>query len=86
MSLGDKHRPIRTCISCGEKREKKDLLRLVPDENRVVRPDYNGSMPGRGAYVCGREECMRRAMQDRLLGKAFRMRGPFICGFRTPLQ
>jgi uncharacterized protein len=77
-----KHHPIRTCISCGEKRVKKELVRLVSDVNRVVKLDLRKSMPGRGAYVCTREKCMERAMQDRLLGKAFKVRGPFLCGFR----
>lgn len=81
-----KHYPIRTCISCGEKRVKKDLLRLVSDCDGLLKPDYRGVLPGRGAYVCEREECRRRAAHDRVLGKAFRMKGPFICWFRSEAQ
>lgn len=81
MTVNKKHSPVRTCISCGEKRVKKDLLRLVTNGKGVVNPDESGSMPGRGAYVCEREECRARASSNRLLGRVFRMPGPFKCGF-----
>ena len=35
MSRNRGHIPIRTCICCGAKREKKALIRLVLDENGV---------------------------------------------------
>ena len=44
--------PMRTCVSCGLKTAKRDLLRVVspPDGGAVV--DEKGKLNGRGAYVC----------------------------------
>ena len=51
MSVG-RRAPQRTCISCGAKTDKRDLLRIVsmPDDTVVV--DFTGRRNGRGAYVC----------------------------------
>ena len=45
--------PQRTCICCGLKTDKRELLRVVsePDDRVVV--DATGKKNGRGAYVCG---------------------------------
>ena len=44
--------PQRTCVSCGVKTGKRELLRLVsaPDGGVVV--DLTGKKNGRGAYLC----------------------------------
>lgn len=71
------HIPIRTCISCGAKRPKKDLVRLSSDkEGRLVK-DYSHKMNGRGAYVCDKESCMERLPGNRLLGRLFRKENDF---------
>ncbi|MBQ4160870.1 MAG: YlxR family protein, partial [Clostridia bacterium] len=33
--------------------------------------DFKGKLPGRGAYVCPQEECLRRARKARSLERAF---------------
>ncbi len=54
-----KHVPQRTCICCGLKMAKRDLLRVVsaPDGKIVV--DVTGRQNGRGAYICA--SCCRSA-------------------------
>ena len=44
--------PMRQCMGCGEKKEKKDLIRIIrtPDEEIVL--DVTGKKNGRGAYLC----------------------------------
>ena len=44
--------PQRSCIGCGTKKDKKDLIRIVrtPDGDIVL--DRTGKKAGRGAYVC----------------------------------
>ncbi|RJR38393.1 MAG: YlxR family protein [Desulfobacteraceae bacterium] len=61
-----KHDPIRTCISCGSKRSKAHLLRLVLDEHRCMAMDHAGTEPGRGAYVCREGSCLEQLPRKRL--------------------
>ena len=54
MSPGKRrHVPVRTCVSCGLKTAKRELLRVVasPDDGVVV--DEGGRRNGRGTYLCG---------------------------------
>ena len=65
------HLPQRTCVACGRKRAKHELLRLLTDGegNVVVDPDHRGV--GRGVYLCPEGDCLARVKQARLQ-KAFR--------------
>lgn len=62
--------PMRTCVGCRQKQEKKTLLRIVrsPDGNVCV--DDSGKRPGRGAYLCKSEACFKRAIRNESLAKA----------------
>ena len=72
------HIPIRTCISCGVKRSKNELIRLVLDvQGLVVRDDFN-KRQGRGAYVCPRKSCWESLRSRKLLNRAFRKEGRII--------
>lgn len=48
-------RVIRTCVSCGAKKEKTELVRFVYSEK--PEEDTDGNRHGRGAYVCDNEKC-----------------------------
>ena len=64
--------PMRTCIGCGARREKAELVRLVARDGKVE-VDAAKRSPGRGAYVCdGR--CARKAAQKRAFPRAFKAR------------
>ena len=76
MSRGRGHIPIRTCISCNTKRDKKDLFRLILDvDGRVIR-DTGGKGADRGAYVCKDECCLGTLKPSQRLRRAFRTEGP----------
>ena len=47
-----KHIPLRTCVSCGAKAAKRDMLRIVASKDGGVQLDPSGKADGRGAYVC----------------------------------
>lgn len=47
-----RHQPIRTCVVCGRKDVKRELLRLVRCQDGTAAIDPDGRLPGRGAYVC----------------------------------
>ena len=73
MGKPRKHIPIRTCISCGAKRNKDELIRLVIDrEGRLIK-DYKGKMHGRGAYVCKNSSCHEQLPHNRRLKRLFRI-------------
>jgi len=46
-----KKQPLRTCVVTKEKCLKKDLLRIVRNENGVAEIDLTGKLNGRGAYI-----------------------------------
>lgn len=52
--------PIRTCVACRRRTEKRDLLRWVVDAEGRPAPDPDARAPGRGGYVCRTEECVER--------------------------
>jgi predicted RNA-binding protein YlxR (DUF448 family) len=75
MGKGKGHIPIRTCLSCGAKRGKDELIRLgLTPENRLIRDD-RGAYPGRGAYVCKNKSCQEKLSHNRHLGRRFRTNG-----------
>ena len=44
--------PLRTCVSCGLKTAKRELLRIVSTPEGDVAVDQGGKLNGRGAYLC----------------------------------
>ena len=72
MGKGKGHIPQRTCISCGERRNKKELIRLTLDQNNQVVRDDSGTKQGRGAYICKSSHCLRRLSNHKRLNKVFR--------------
>ena len=65
--------PMRTCIACREEKPKKEMLRVVKNAAGEIRLAFSGKLPGRGAYVCGNGDCIRKLRKYRLLNKAFSM-------------
>lgn len=63
--------PLRMCISCREMKPKAEMLRIVRNAEGGIRLDFSGKLPGRGAYICNREECIVRLRRQRLLNKTF---------------
>ncbi|MBW2609281.1 MAG: YlxR family protein [Deltaproteobacteria bacterium] len=66
------HIPIRTCISCGVRRDKNELIRLSLDAEGQLIKDIEGKMHGRGAYVCKIRTCQEQLSKNRRLHKLFR--------------
>lgn len=72
MGLSKGHIPIRTCISCGAKKNKNHLIRLILDNSGKLVRDFSGRMPGRGAYICELPICMEKLFKNRRLNNIFR--------------
>ena len=63
--------PMRQCVGCREHRPKRELVRIVRSPEGVVSLDFSGKANGRGAYLCRRPECLRKAVRARALERAF---------------
>ena len=63
--------PMRMCIACREMKPKKEMFRVVKNAEGEVAVDATGKMPGRGAYICGAEDCQKKLTDKKLLHKAF---------------
>ena len=59
--------PLRQCLGCREMKPKKELIRVVRSPEGVVSMDPVGKKPGRGAYVCRSEACLKRAIKQKQL-------------------
>ncbi|MGN1298629.1 MAG: RNase P modulator RnpM [Candidatus Scatovivens sp.] len=68
-----KKQPTRRCIVCNEKKEKRDLLRIVRTPERKIEIDLTGKKNGRGAYICKKEECLNKAIKTKKIDKIFEM-------------
>ncbi len=64
MTAVKRHVPFRTCVSCGSKKDKRGLTRIVASPGGGAEVDPTGKLPGRGAYLC-REGGCAEGPQDR---------------------
>ncbi len=68
--MKNKKIPLRKCISCNERKAKKDLVRLVKKDNKEVEIDLTGKANGRGAYLCLNLECLDEAEKTKKISRA----------------
>ena len=69
-----KRQPVRTCMGCNEKREKKQLIRIVKNKINEISLDKTGKLEGRGAYICDDIQCLERIIKSKRLEKIFDMK------------
>jgi len=73
MSRGKGHVPVRTCVSCGAKRSKKEMLRFVLSQDKRLLRDDSGHEAGRGAYACRVSSCIDALMNRKRVETVFRV-------------
>lgn len=61
--------PLRMCIGCNEMKPKKELIRVVKNNEGEVSIDLVGKKPGRGAYICKCMDCFEKAYKSKRLNK-----------------
>ena len=64
--------PQRSCIGCGEKKDKKDLLRIVRSPEGEYAVDLQGRKNGRGAYLCKNLSCQEKAEKKNAFFRSFK--------------
>lgn len=63
--------PMRMCIACHEMKAKKEMLRVVKNQQGEVFIDFTGKAAGRGAYLCDNPDCVKKLKKAKLLNKTF---------------
>ena len=64
--------PLRKCTGCNEMKNKKEMIRIVRDQEGNFSLDFHGKKPGRGAYICPNSDCLTKAEKNRGLERSFK--------------
>jgi predicted RNA-binding protein YlxR (DUF448 family) len=67
-----KHVPVRTCVICHERSDKRSMTRLVRTDKGII-VDPTGKLEGRGAYICEKPSCWEQAAHTNRLANALKM-------------
>ncbi|MBR5516255.1 MAG: YlxR family protein [Clostridia bacterium] len=59
--------PERKCVGCSNKAPKNELVRVVREPDGTVSLDFTGKKSGRGAYVCRKTSCLKKAIKSKRL-------------------
>ena len=78
------HIALRTCVICGAKTDKRELVRVVRNQAGSVNVDDTGKKPGRGAYLCHDRLCWEKALKKKRLDHT--LRGPISSEDRQTLR
>ena len=62
--------PMRMCAGCRERAPKKELIRVVRTPQGDLLLDARYKAPGRGAYICRKAECLKKARKSKALERA----------------
>ncbi|NQU97267.1 MAG: YlxR family protein [Chloroflexi bacterium] len=81
-----RHVPLRTCVACRTRADKRQLVRIVRGTSGDVAPDPTGRAPGRGAYLCPRLECWEIGTAKGRLGRALKLEKGLSADARSALM
>ena len=62
--------PQRQCMGCRERKEKRQLIRVVRTPDGNVQLDFSGKLSGRGAYICPDSQCLAKARKAKSLERS----------------
>ena len=62
--------PQRQCMGCRERMDKRNLIRVVRTPDGSVQLDFSGKLSGRGAYICPKAECLKKAQKAKSLERS----------------
>ncbi|MDO4166126.1 MAG: YlxR family protein [Eubacteriales bacterium] len=67
---------MRQCTGCGERKEKKELIRIIRTPEEEIQVDFTGKKNGRGAYICNSVECLKLAQKRKALDRSLKLAIP----------
>ena len=62
--------PQRQCMGCRERKAKREMIRVVRMTDGNVSLDFSGKLNGRGAYICPKAECLKKAQKAKSLERS----------------
>lgn len=68
--------PMRQCTGCGERKEKKQMVRVLRTDTGEITIDETGKKNGRGAYLCRNKACLERALKTKALNRSLKCEIP----------
>ena len=68
--------PQRQCMGCRERKNKRELIRVVRGTDGTGNLDFSGKAPGRGAYICPDPECLKKALRSKALDRSLEVEIP----------
>ena len=68
--------PLRQCLGCREMIPKNQLIRIVRSSDGKFAVDATGKLSGRGAYICRKTDCLKKAVGSKALEKSFKVSIP----------
>ena len=68
--------PQRQCVGCRERMDKRELIRVVRTPEGNVQLDFSGKLNGRGAYICPKAECLKKAQKAKALDRSLEVEIP----------
>ncbi len=68
--------PQRQCMGCRERKNKRDMIRVVRQTDGNVSLDFSGKLNGRGAYICPDPECLKKARKAKSLDRSLEVSIP----------
>lgn len=63
--------PERKCMGCMNSFPKGELVRIVKNKEGEIFLDTTGKSAGRGAYICRKSDCLKKAIKAKRLEKSF---------------
>ena len=73
--MANKKIPLRQCVGCGEMKAKKELIRVIKNDEGVFL-DASGRKNGRGAYICADTDCLEKASKSKGLERSLKVAIP----------
>lgn len=68
--------PLRMCVVTRNREDKRNLLRIVKDQENNVFVDVTGKQNGKGAYITKSKEVLEMAKKNKALGRALECEVP----------
>ena len=68
--------PQRQCMGCRDRKEQRELIRVVRGTDGRVFLDFSGKAAGRGAYICPNPECLKKCRKSKSIDRALEVTVP----------